>query len=43
MENGDTLHLVERQPTQEQPSSGTGAITSGNTGSQGIDLDLDWL
>ncbi|KAK9755153.1 hypothetical protein RND81_01G005500 [Saponaria officinalis] len=37
MENGDTLHLVERQPTQDQTSAGTGADTSGNTGSQGND------
>ncbi|KAH9604699.1 hypothetical protein KSS87_021739 [Heliosperma pusillum] len=35
VENGDTLHLVERQPTQEQPSSGTDA--SSNIGSQGND------
>ncbi|KAL9225731.1 hypothetical protein vseg_001621 [Gypsophila vaccaria] len=37
VENGDTLHLVERQPTQEQTSSGAGADTSGNTASQGND------
>lgn len=35
VENGDTLHLVERQPTQPQTSSGTG--TSGNSSTQGTD------
>ncbi|XP_048130200.1 large proline-rich protein bag6-A isoform X2 [Rhodamnia argentea] len=32
VENGDTLHLVERQPTQSQPSSASGAVEpSGGT------------
>lgn len=36
VENGDTLHLVERQPTQPQTSSGTGsADASGIDGSTG--------
>uniref|UniRef100_A0A7C9AT43 Ubiquitin-like domain-containing protein n=1 Tax=Opuntia streptacantha TaxID=393608 RepID=A0A7C9AT43_OPUST len=38
VENGDTLHLVERQPTQPQTSSATGsADLSGNGGVQGND------
>ena len=37
IENGDTLHLVERQPTQPQTSSAAGsADLSGNGGAQGI-------
>lgn len=38
IENGDTLHLVERQPTQPQTSSAAGsADLSGNGGAQGND------
>ncbi|KAJ8437436.1 hypothetical protein Cgig2_031957 [Carnegiea gigantea] len=38
IENGDTLHLVERQPTQPQTSSTVGsADLSGNGGAQGND------
>lgn len=36
MENGDTLHLVERQPTQAQPSSASGGVEpSGGNVNQG--------
>ncbi|KAK4767741.1 hypothetical protein SAY87_002882 [Trapa incisa] len=36
VENGDTLHLVERQPTQPQPSLGSeSGETTGSIGSQG--------
>ncbi|PKI55163.1 hypothetical protein CRG98_024454 [Punica granatum] len=35
VENGDTLHLVERQPTQPQPSSGSGSgETTSNFGTR---------
>lgn len=35
VENGHTLHLVERQPVQSQPSSGTGSgETTGNNGNR---------
>ncbi|XP_021737145.1 large proline-rich protein BAG6-like isoform X2 [Chenopodium quinoa] len=38
VESGDTLHLVERQPTQPQTSSGTGSTdAAGNISTQGID------
>ncbi|XP_057516007.1 ubiquitin-like domain-containing protein CIP73 [Amaranthus tricolor] len=38
VENGDTLHLVVRQPTQPQTSSATSSVdASGNIGTQGID------
>ena len=39
VENGHTLHLVERQPAQSQPSSDprTGE-TSGNNTNRGIDM-----
>ncbi|XP_062163600.1 ubiquitin-like domain-containing protein CIP73 isoform X2 [Alnus glutinosa] len=38
VENGHTLHLVERQPAQSQPSSGTGSgETTGNNGNRGSD------
>ncbi|KAJ8429598.1 hypothetical protein Cgig2_008828 [Carnegiea gigantea] len=38
IENGDTLHLVKRQPTQPQTSSSTGpANLSRNGGAQGND------
>ncbi|GMY28139.1 large proline-rich protein bag6-B-like isoform X1 [Fagus crenata] len=38
VENGHTLHLVERQPVQSQPSSGTGTgETTGNDGNRGND------
>lgn len=38
VENGDTLHLVQRQPTQPQTSSGTDSTdTSGTIGGQGTD------
>lgn len=36
MENGHTLHLVERQPSQAQLSSGTGSGEAvGSNGSRG--------
>jgi len=36
VENGDTLHLVERQPTQSQPSSASGGVEpSGGNVNQG--------
>ena len=36
VENGDTLHLVVRQPTQPQTSSATSSVdASGNIGTQG--------
>ncbi|KAF8022633.1 hypothetical protein BT93_F0217 [Corymbia citriodora subsp. variegata] len=38
VENGDTLHLVERQPTQSQPSSASGVVEpSGGNVNQGND------
>ncbi|KAK7828359.1 large proline-rich protein bag6 [Quercus suber] len=38
VENGHTLHLVERQPAQSQPSSGPGTgETTGNDGNRGND------
>ncbi|XP_056177115.1 ubiquitin-like domain-containing protein CIP73 isoform X3 [Syzygium oleosum] len=38
VENGDTLHLVERQPTQSQPSSASGGVDpSGGNVNQGSD------
>ncbi|TYH17459.1 hypothetical protein ES288_A05G193300v1 [Gossypium darwinii] len=38
VENGDTLHLVERQPTQSQPLSETSSgDTNGNNSNQGND------
>ncbi|XP_059459775.1 ubiquitin-like domain-containing protein CIP73 isoform X2 [Corylus avellana] len=38
VENGHTLHLVERQPAQSQPSSGTGSgETTGDNGNRGSD------
>lgn len=44
MENGDTLHLVERQPNQPQTSSGTGSTdASGNIGTQGIEHILQCI
>lgn len=40
MENGHTLHLVERQPVQAQPSSGVGSgETAGSNGNRGWLLD----
>ena len=40
MENGHTLHLVERQPAQSQPLSGTGSgETTGNNGNRGCFWD----
>ncbi|KAK8297540.1 hypothetical protein V6Z12_D05G195300 [Gossypium hirsutum] len=37
VENGDTLHLVERQPTQSQPLSETSSgDTNGNNSNEGI-------
>ncbi|KAF5462187.1 hypothetical protein F2P56_018216 [Juglans regia] len=38
VENGHTLHLVERQPSQAQPSSGAGSgEAAGSNGSRGSD------
>lgn len=40
VENGDTLHLVERQPTQSQPSSASGGVEpSGGNVNQGNDAN----
>ncbi|KAE8717093.1 Ubiquitin-like superfamily protein, putative isoform 2 [Hibiscus syriacus] len=39
VEDGDTLHLVERQPAQSQPSSGTSSgETNGNNSNRGNDI-----
>ncbi|XP_031260810.1 ubiquitin-like domain-containing protein CIP73 isoform X1 [Pistacia vera] len=40
VENGHTLHLVVRQPTQSQPSSDTSSgETNGNSGNRGNDVN----
>ncbi|KAK4781429.1 hypothetical protein SAY86_015531 [Trapa natans] len=40
VENGDTLHLVERQPAQPQSSLGSGSgETTGNIGNQGNNVN----
>ena len=39
VENGHTLHLVERQPAQSQPSPDTSSgETNGNNSNRGIDM-----
>lgn len=49
VENGHTLHLVERQPAPSQPSSGPGTgETAGNDGNRGwfsgkVSFPLYWV